>query len=433
MTNAWFPFDGPVLSPARFRVQFGRLLLLLLAAAAPAAAEVTRFPIETISIQGTHFASVSVMLAESHLVAGHSYTESELHDGVLRINRLPFVLHTDVRLEKGSARGAYVLVITVEETKPLFISLGEIRRELSAEVPVLDSRAELVGFRKEIVRSTSDRGTLGGRIFVGSKGLLTASITRQGVDHYSLGYTQYNLFGTNASVAVLADYVPRDYSIPAQFGPSPRVTAADQVDAQLIVAVPLFGNNALRGGIDHSPEVFHFGGAPGVPLRSTIVGNDHLQLLWVYDSTTDPIFPTNGTYADAGVDVVSAPLSIKNGSAQFNDYRVAHQTDFEVRADRYYEFLPGQSVQAGADVMSHDGGTYREYVVRGGYSASLLPRLRQLDGGDLRFEAHLSRDYLAFPNQRTTSRGIADVGLAFRNSWGLLRFDFEYTGWRQPK
>jgi len=409
-------------------------MLLLLAIAAPAAAEVARFPIETISIRGTHFASVSVMLAESHLVAGHSYTESELHDGVLRINRLPFVLHTDVHLEKGSARGAYVLVITVEETKPLFISLGEIRRELSADIPVLDSRAELVGFRNEIVRSTADRGTLGGRIFVGSKGLLTASITRQGVDHYSLGYTQYNLFGTNASVAVLADYVPRNYSIPAQFGPSPRVTAADQVEAQLIVAVPLFGNNALRGGIDHAPEVFHFGGAPGVPLRSTIVGNDRFQLLWVYDSTTDPIFPTNGTYADAGLDVVSAPLSIKSGnSTQFNDYRVAHQKDFEARVDRYYEFVPGESVQAGGDVLSHDGGTYREYIVRGGYSVNLMPRSRQLQSGDLRFEAHLSRDYLAFPNQTTTSRGIADAGFAFRNSWGLLRFDFEYTGWRRPK
>ena len=171
-----------------------------------------------------------------------------------------------------------------------------------------------------------------------------------------------------------------------------------------------------------------------MPLRSTIVGNDRFQLLWVYDSTTDPIFPTNGTYADAGLDVVSAPLSIKSGnSTQFNDYRVAHQKDFEARVDRYYEFVPGESVQAGGDVLSHDGGTYREYIVRGGYSVNLMPRSRQLQSGDLRFEAHLSRDYLAFPNQTTTSRGIADAGFAFRNSWGLLRFDFEYTGWRRPK
>ncbi len=374
------------------------------------------------------------MLAESHLVAGRSYTETELHDGVLRINRLPFVLHTDVRLEKGSARGAYVLVITVEETKPLFVSLGEIRRLLSANTPVLGLNGVPVAFRNELIRTTANRGTVGGRIFVGGKGLLTASVTRQGVDHFSLGYTQYNLFGTNASVAVLADYVPRDYSIPAQFGPSPHVTTIDQVDAQLIVAVPLFGNNALRGGIDHSPVVFHFGGSPGVPLRSTIVGNDRLQLLWVYDSTTDPIFPTNGTYVDAGADIVSAPVSIKSGnSSQFNDYRVAHQTDFEIKADRYYEFVPGQSVQAGGDVLSHDGSTYREYVIRGGYSASLLPRWKQFNGSELRFEAHISRDYLAFPHQTTTSRGIADAGVAFRNSWGLLRFDFEYTGWRQPK
>jgi hypothetical protein len=263
---------------------------------------------------------------------------------------------------------------------------------------------------------------------------LTASITRQGADHYSLGYTQYNLFGTNASAAVLADYVPRDYSSAEALGRSPHVTVADQIEAQLIVAVPLFGNNALRGGIDHAPEVFRYGGSPGVPLRSTIVASDRLQLLWVYDSTTDPIFPTNGTYADAGMDVVSAPLSIKSGnSSQFNDYRVAHLKDFEARVDRYYEFLPGQSVQAGGDLLSHDGDTYREYVVRGGYSVTMLPRWKQLDSGALRFEVHVSRDYLAFPGQTTISRGIADAGFAFRNSWGLLRFDFEYTGWRQPK
>jgi hypothetical protein len=145
--------------------------------------------------------------------------------------------------------------VTVDETKPLFLSIGEIRRVISADVPEFFSNGE-IRLHHELIRSTSDRGTLGGRVFIGGKGLLTAAFTRQEADHFSVGYTQYNLFGTNASAALIADYVPRDYSIPAHFGPSPHVTTPDQIDVQLVIAVPLFGNNALRGGIDHAPEVF---------------------------------------------------------------------------------------------------------------------------------------------------------------------------------
>jgi hypothetical protein len=131
---------------------------------------------------------------------------------------------------------------------------------------------------------------------------------------------------------------------------------------------------------------------------------------------------------------VSAPLAIKSGgSSEFNDYRVAHQNDFQLRADRYWELVPGQSIQAGLDASSQNDRAFHEYVLRTGYSANLLSLRNTIQSGDLRFEAHLSRDYLAFPGEATRSRGIADIGLAFRNSWGLVRFDFEYTGLRRPK
>src|SRR5947207_6781228 len=95
-------------------------LFLLVSQAAAGANDAPRFFIERIDVRNLRFASTAIIRAELRLPAGHEYTEDELRRASDRINRLPFVLDSEFSLEKGSARGAYVLVIKVTETKPLF-------------------------------------------------------------------------------------------------------------------------------------------------------------------------------------------------------------------------------------------------------------------------------------------------------------------------
>lgn len=79
-----------------------------------------RFLIETITVEGVgREAARGIIVAESLLQEGESYSEDELRKAVYRVKRLPFVVEADFSLKKGSERGAYELVITVEETKPV--------------------------------------------------------------------------------------------------------------------------------------------------------------------------------------------------------------------------------------------------------------------------------------------------------------------------
>src|SRR5689334_22564051 len=96
-------------------------LLLIAAIAVSVHAADPQFFIESIRVDGIRYASTHVVVAESRLVTGRSYPEAQLRDAVARVHRLPFVIHTDVRLEKGSERGHYIFVIIIEETKPLFV------------------------------------------------------------------------------------------------------------------------------------------------------------------------------------------------------------------------------------------------------------------------------------------------------------------------
>src|SRR5690349_3991146 len=119
-------YDRTVRAPA---------LLLLLALALPAQAQ-ERFLIERIDVRHLVHASADVIRAESRLREGQSYDESELRDANNRIKRLPFILDASFRLERGSVRDAYVLVVTVNETKPFFYLFDAIlyRRRPAIEI-----------------------------------------------------------------------------------------------------------------------------------------------------------------------------------------------------------------------------------------------------------------------------------------------------------
>ncbi|MCP4896454.1 MAG: hypothetical protein GY906_05715, partial [bacterium] len=94
-------------------------LLLVIAPSAIHGAQVEEvsFLIEEIRFEGLHLVSERIVLAESLLKAGTTYSETELQHAVRRIRRLPSVLTVDFRLDRGTERGRYRLIVSVEETR----------------------------------------------------------------------------------------------------------------------------------------------------------------------------------------------------------------------------------------------------------------------------------------------------------------------------
>lgn len=78
-------------------------------------ADAPSYSIEQIVFEHDGRVNESILRSELGLTAPATYSESDLRNGQYRIRRLPFVLDAELSLKKGSKRGLYVLLITVEE------------------------------------------------------------------------------------------------------------------------------------------------------------------------------------------------------------------------------------------------------------------------------------------------------------------------------
>lgn len=410
-------------------------IVLLFAAGAARADEPVRFLIESISIEGARYSSPRILIAESRLVEGKSYSEAELRDAMSRIKRLPFVLHTDFRLAKGTERGRYVLVIAIDETKPLFLRWDSLHNAIQTRefVPPFDPKNPQ--FRNDVVHISNDYVTLGARMFVGAKGVATFAAdesrchvgkgqcgTRQ--PGYSLGFTQYDLFGTRASVAAVVLYREETFDLPAFIPGDGRRTLSfgDHLTWQLTGAVPLFGNNAARVTLSRQVEIIgtdrqHF---------------DQGELAWLYDTTDDPLFPSRGTFGQAAL-VSQRLIQYEQPLTDPPKIRNPWKHDVSTRLVKYWQIAPRQSISTGAQAGTFFGNDYSEYQLHGGYSALLVPRTAALRYGDLRFELDYDRIIMhvhAGQSHDTSSRGEGRVGMAYRNAWGVAHLTFKYIGWR---
>jgi len=384
--------------------------------AAPAPSAAPRFLIEKISIEGVkRHGARAIILSQSYLKTGRSYTERELQEAVYRIKRLPFVIGADLALRKGSERGRYELVVTVEETRPVFLDYSLAGTKSSA------------GFYYPNRVSWTNDGTLGLREFVGADGLtfLAMSDGTNEARQLQAGYTQYDLFG-NGSYASL--------------------TVADNLNAfqlsvlQLtgLVGIPLADNLTLIA----SPQWFH--GSHSDFTTSNWGGTLGL----VYRTTDDPIIPTRGTDLEASASGShSSAQSFILGEVSQNQLGLAWS------ATHYWPITRRQSLGlslGGAafhgTVLSSFQGSSTSLQQPGFnadllllYSASLWGGAATRRFGDLRFEVSAG-DTLAHYSQGFFSSGLqqfgsgdarqvtAGAGLVFRNEWGILRFSFNYFG-----
>ena len=248
-----------------------------------------RFFIETIEVRNAKRVSKDVVIAESRLSAGRVYSEADLRDASTRLSRLPFLLSVDFALEKGSERGKHVLVLSIVETKPFFYLLDlpiAIRQGGGANVSFND---QLVGEQGESV--------VGFRWFVGRRGMVHAGLySSNRLDDLtsdfasaSVGFTQYDLFGTRA-FATLNVRHPIDGR------------ADGAITPELVVGIPLSPNQTLTlqaNQTEWSRTMQTFGPLcidnPEACRIRLDYGERVFRARWSYNTTNNPFVPTRGT------------------------------------------------------------------------------------------------------------------------------------------
>ena len=400
--------------------------LALLFLIAPAAlGDGPEFLIETVEVEGARYASPRIIVSESRLREGRSYSEQDLAAAIGRIERLPFIMYAEFRLRKGSEPGRYVLVVSIAETKPLFLSARSYSSWVEVDSPVFDGAESPAGieFEPRVVDYRNDFLTVGGRWFVGARGVLHLAAEVQREDRYSLGYTQYDILGTRASVSALVSYQDRNIEgLPGVFG---EWSTWDDVIYQFLATVPITTNQSIRASFQRGTQP-----VPRTEL-SVVPGNFRYRLIpanvdgygigWTFDTTNDALHPTAGTLVTASAVETQFALSSPDDTAIIRD----ENTLLSLTSERFLPVTGRQTISGGLDL--HRRGI-DEVRAHGKYALSLWdPRSSR---GDLWFEVEADHIWLDGFGSDGTGGSSARAGLAFRNAWGLLRLDFEYVGRR---
>ncbi|MCB1032639.1 MAG: BamA/TamA family outer membrane protein [Acidobacteria bacterium] len=418
--------------PARMACCALALAFLLTPASASAQAPnplgPAEFYLESFAVEGLKAVSEELILSESLLQAGRTYTEGQLKDAVHRIQRLPFVLDARFSLRKGSLRDRYELVITVVEARRWFVAIEG--RQIYADDGDF--------FASDVY---TDQFVVGRRFSLGKYGVLFAAV---GDDDggINVGYNHYNLFGR--SILLSASY--------SRFLPE---LDRDNHLLSLALGIPLRVNTSLRLSaryrvIDPNPI------NPGPVDVFVDVGDSRtwdVEAGWVFNSLDDPILPTSGLLVDAGVRYTEATddLNLVDRSesppsrTRLDLSGEGYGLGIEVR--KFWSLTRRQSVFGGArlayessrsDQPTADGGVaFRRKVdstigsLEVGYDFFLLRDRRQERWRELRWESQAEGtkrevDSSPFPSFSPDWTASLESGLVYRNGWGVYRFTFSY-------
>jgi hypothetical protein len=438
----------------------GSLFVLSLAASGASGQEAGSFQIETITVEGGRRAATQgIVIAASRLTVGREWSERELREAVYRIRRLPFIVHADFALRKGTARGLYALVITVEETRPFFFFQD-------AEIVWLpkDAAALALGYGEKDAE-LQNSGTAGARLFLGARNAVFAAVdTREGLQ---AGTTLFDLFGRGGVLSLTVGHhfvCCRIEVVPLGLDPGfVTWTTKDGDSASLSLQVPLEGSHSLRGGVtlarrdassresllDHtSNDNQLFGGSDRLTSRQA-------ELKWFYDTADDPLFPTRGVTLSGGVELnqISVPLRSLGtlplepadiqSDARMAALAVTGRETWSLSARQSLSL--GGRVAAGRSRIDHllmNDGTIRarptdldtfEASIEARYSASLWGFERSRNLGDLRFElaGRFGEDTTSPAFGGPVRQLSFGPSVAFRNGWGVFRFGLAYLDFQR--
>jgi hypothetical protein len=408
------------------------LLAAVLLAAPVLAQDSPDFLIESITVDGASSAAARIVVAESRLREGETYGEPQLRDAVARIQRLPFVLWTDFRLEKGTSVGRYVLVIEVRQMKPVFLNARSTTRWTHSETFRFTPQGrEPAG--TVIDQHRINDVTIGTRTFVGRKGMLNLAAQRfeDRNDRFTVTFTQYDLFGSRASIAGLVSYLEDPGAFRSGLvGERYDWHFRDNLTWELIGVLPLTDNDSIRASWQRGERpvrYFVLQPAPHPVLRS--LPQIRKELFWIHDTTNDPLFPTRGTRIAAGATRTSTP------TAGFTELGRVKHDEYRLTAERSWSLTPRHAVTAGGSGLEIDR-RLTEWRAFARYSIDLWGRERTLRNGDLRLELEADREFskqkAQFFPRPWSAESTARLSVAYRNVWGVVRLEFTYNDWRQP-
>lgn len=454
-----------VVRPSALRRALLGVFLLLISLALWAQEEPARFLLERITVEGPREAAGRIIRAETLLEEGGTYTEAELGQAVARIQRIPFVLDAEFSLRKGSTRGAYELLIQVQEARHLFFD-HSIRGYYLAQP--LDLDESITNDQQDLAVSLP--GIVGYRQFIGRSGVIFAALdSSEGIQ---VGFTRYDLFGRGIVASVgysglLPDFCCADEVLP--HGLDPTFVSWSWGDTgqrfSVDVGIPLGQWDALRiSGSRRSGEgssrselfgMFRQGDFFVDAAADSKVTLDRAEIKWVRDTSDDPLLPTRGFTLTGGVEWTSFETGPLVGFLRSNEYlpeplpgQDSEELAAVVSAARHWSITPRQTVSglarlaAGQARLRHlptaAGAVTEDANVYGG-SAGVrhAVRLWQARGsqgfGDLFLESRAeygieSTSPRLQPSQAPNplERLEVSTGLVFRNAWGILRLLFSY-------
>ena len=422
----------PVLLLKTVMTRTPRLLLVLLLAI-PAcrllADPVPTFLIESITVEGGSRATDRIVVAESGIHLNQTYDEGELRAARGRIQRLPFIVSTDFRLAKGTSPGKYVLIIRIRRMTTFFLD-AETTAQWEHQRQIVLLQPPYYTYRYSIVRQDQNHVVAGARLFTGANGVLTAAAERVSYrnDRYSLTFSEYDLFGTRASVTAVASYLESPGAVRSS-DPLARNDwhHRDNITWEIIGVLPITGSDSLRAAWQHEE-------LPGRHFTiSPVDGNLHYtlsslpeiskELFWIHDTTDDPLLPTSGTRWTLGGTRIAMPTQtpISVGTVQ------ARQ--FNATLEHTWPLFESQTATVGGTAVQYNR-IVRNYTVYGLYGFDLSSHVRS---GDLRLELSGRKEIFTLRQNGAphTSQAFADVSAVYRNVWGVLRLTVGYEGWEK--
>lgn len=396
-----------------------RLLAIVFLIVAPVAyADPPRFLIGSVRVEGLHFASSAIVVSESRIVNGRSYSEPELRDALARIQRLPFVMRADFSLRRGSVRDEYVLVVTIEEMKPLFVDYGVLSESIGGWTRGLFTNSD-------VYRHTEEYPNLGARLFVGPRTMILMLASTHGEDHfvldpvYGVSVTQYDLFGTRASASAAVRYRESSFDVHGYPGLEGRegMRFGDHLLWDFSVAAPIAGNQAIRAEAHREYRLTVTGNDSS--SRLTQVHYDVASLVWIYNSTNDFLFPTRGTYGEVrGLTQSDVRPALEDPSTDTFGIASSWKKSVAAQVTHYYPLTGEQALVFGGDA-SKQLQSPSLVRARAGYTALHPITVPRLGSTALHAEVFVER---VMPASQTN----LTAGVAIRNSWGILHFDFRY-------
>jgi hypothetical protein len=405
-----------------------------------------RFFIERIEVRNAKRVSTDVVVTESRLRSGQTYSEAELRDASTRLSRLPYLLSVDFSLEKGTERGKHVLVLSITETKPFFYLLDirpivsdESRRNGGLNVEYTDR-----------LGSIENQGVLGFRWFVGRRGAFHLALTGQDDnrdytrDYTSLtaGYTQYDLFGTRAFATLNLKR--------ALDGNGGVITP------QIVVGMPLSPNQTVTLQVDGSRYSDTYRASyivefPGPVFNADLqseAGQVSYSAKWAYNTTNQPFLPTRGRRISVTPEYFSSDLRYQFGvyNPELHEFSIEdftnhlHVFSVDFDAAQFWELSEVNSASAGfrgnwgngrqsGNAFPRTDADQRVGILYGGFSHSLWDREQQRHG-DSRLE--LNGLYASRSHDITDGYGDREGfqisgSWVRRSSWGTLRLGVGYA------